>query len=238
MTHSYAISNITCSGCIAKVKNNLLLNPDILEANVSIESPQATITMQKHLTVSELQQIIGDDSKYRISELKTETYHSEKTDHESWFKTYKPLLLIFGFITVVSLIAAKGNAIDSMNYFMSGFFLVFSFFKLLDLKGFASSYAMYDLLAAKVPGYGFVYPFIELALGFAFLTGIQPDLVNGLTILVMSFSSIGVIKSVLNKQRIKCACLGAVFNLPMSTVTIIEDLLMVIMSLTMLILSH
>ncbi|NCU04658.1 MAG: heavy-metal-associated domain-containing protein, partial [Chitinophagaceae bacterium] len=40
--------------------------------------------------------------------------------------------------------------------------------------------------------------------------------------------------SVLNKRKIRCACLGAVFNLPMSTITIIEDGLMIIMSIAML----
>jgi hypothetical protein len=51
----------------------------------------------------------------------------------------------------------------------------------------------------------------------------------------MSISIIGVLQSVLNKQKIKCACLGDVFNLPMSTITIIEDALMIGMSLIMLI---
>jgi len=44
-------------------------------------------------------------------------------------------------------------------------------------------------------------------------------------------SSVGVIQSVLNKRKIRCACLGAVFNLPMSTITILEDLLMAGMAL-------
>jgi hypothetical protein len=50
----------------------------------------------------------------------------------------------------------------------------------------------------------------------------------------MSISIIGVLQSVLNKKKIQCACLGAVFNLPMSTVTIIEDALMIAMSGLML----
>jgi hypothetical protein len=53
--------------------------------------------------------------------------------------------------------------------------------------------------------------------------------------LVMSISIIGVLQSVLNKRKIKCACLGAVFNLPMSTITIIEDALMIGMSAVMLV---
>jgi hypothetical protein len=125
-----------------------------------------------------------------------------------------------------------------MNYFMAGFFLAFSFFKFLDLKGFAESYSMYDILAKKIKIYGFIYPFIELALGIAYLTSFKPTFTNSSTVIIMGISSIGVIKSVLNKRKIQCACLGAVFNLPMSTVTIIEDLLMVAMAATTLIFNY
>jgi hypothetical protein len=118
---------------------------------------------------------------------------------------------------------------------MAGFFLVFSFFKMLDLAGFASSYAMYDLLAKKIPSYGYIYPFIELALGAAYLLRWQPMFTSAITLAVMSFSSIGVIMAVMNKQKIRCACLGTGFNLPMTTVTIVEDLLMVAMAGWMLI---
>ena len=117
-----------------------------------------------------------------------------------------------------------------MNIFMAGFFLTFSFFKMLDLKGFADSYAMYDIVAKKIKAWGFIYPFIELALGFAYATNFQPFVTNIVTLIVMTVSIIGVLQSVLNKRKIRCACLGAVFNLPMSTVTIIEDALMIAMS--------
>ena len=118
---------------------------------------------------------------------------------------------------------------------MAGFFLVFSFFKLLDLAGFANSYSMYDVLAKRVPAYGYIYTFIELGLGAAYLLAYRPMFTNAVTLVVMAFSSIGVTLAVMNKQKIKCACLGAGFNLPMTTVTIIEDLLMAAMALWMLI---
>ena len=121
-----------------------------------------------------------------------------------------------------------------MNYFMAGFFIVFSFFKFLNLTAFADSYSMYDLLAKRVNAYGFVYPFIELALGIAYLTQFEPKFSYIATLVVMGFSSLGVIQSVLGKNQIACACLGAVFKLPMTTVTIIEDLLMVAMAAFML----
>jgi hypothetical protein len=123
---------------------------------------------------------------------------------------------------------------SAMNTFMAGFFIVFSFFKMLDLPNFASSYSSYDIIAKKWNGYGFVYPFIELTLGALYLLQLFPVQTNIATIIVMGISSIGVIQSVMQKRTIQCACLGTVFNLPMSTITIIEDLLMVLMAVIML----
>jgi len=236
MTHSYTVAGITCNGCVAKVKSKLLMHPDVTAAEVTLEGQKAVITMQKHLSVVQLQEAIGVDTKYKISaDASDHSHHAMQAEEtKSWLATYKPLLLIGTFISGVAFLTADGSLHTGMNTFMAGFFLVFSFFKLLNLKGFADSYAMYDLLAKKVPAYGFIYPFIELALGIAFLTRFNPTATNWVTIIVMGFSSIGVIQSVLNKKKIQCACLGAVFNLPMSTVTIIEDLLMVAMAGTML----
>ena len=122
-----------------------------------------------------------------------------------------------------------------MQHFMAGFFLVFSFFKMLNLKGFAESYVMYDVVAKRLPAWAYIYAFTELALGLAFLINFNPLITNSVTFVVMSISIIGVLQSVLNKKKIQCACLGAVFNLPMSTVTIIEDALMITMSAIMII---
>lgn len=235
MTHTYQLTGMTCNGCVAKVKSQLLMNPDILSAEVTLNPQQAVITMQKHVSVKELQKAIGTD-KYIITEDANDLSHHamEAESVTSWIVTHKPLLLIFVFITGITIISSfQDGHLDTlhwMNRFMAGFFIVFSFFKLLNLNGFADSYAMYDLLAKRIKTYGYIYPFIELTLGLAYLTGFNPVFTNIATIVVMGFSSIGVIQSVLNKKQIQCACLGDVFKLPMSTVTIIEDLLMVAMA--------
>lgn len=157
---------------------------------------------------------------------------------KNWFNTYKPILLIFAYILVIASIPALQHEsfhwMQAMNSFMAGFFLTFSFFKMLDLKGFADSYTMYDIVAKKIPKWGYVYAFIELGLGIAYATHFEPLLTNVVTLLVMTISIVGVLQSVFNKRKIQCACLGAVFNLPMSTVTIIEDALMIFMSGLML----
>jgi len=110
-------------------------------------------------------------------------------DVKSRLETFKPLILIFLFISGVSVIATieggQINLMKWMNYFMAGFFITFSFFKFLDLRAFADSYSMYDLLAKRVRTYGFVYPFIELAMGIAYLTHFAPNSTYIATIVVM-----------------------------------------------------
>jgi len=117
---------------------------------------------------------------------------------------------------------------------MAGFFLVFSAFKFLDLRGFADAYASYDVLAKHWRGYGYLYPFLELGLGILYLVASESPLTHVATIILMGFSSLGVIKALSQKQAIRCACLGTVLNLPMSTITLVEDLSMVFMAITML----
>lgn len=238
MTHTYQLTGMTCGGCENKVKSSLLVLPDVTSVEVSKDTNSATIEMDKHIGLDTLQQALGGkDSKYQI----TANAHSEMLEEtKSWASTYKPILLIFGYVTAVSLIASwQDNTLNFMAFmrvFMAGFFLTFSFFKMLNLKAFAESYAMYDVVAKKFSAWGYIYAFIELGLGLSFALNLSPVIVNWVTLVVMTVSILGVLESVLNKKKIQCACLGAVFNLPMSTVTIVEDAIMIAMSAAMLVL--
>lgn len=233
MTHTYQLTGMTCSSCEDKVKRALELVDDITNVTVSKENNTATVTMSKHVALADLQNAL--DPKYQISAID----HNETIEQtRSWFETYKPILLIFFYISLITVLIQTPNHhfdyMQAMQHFMAGFFLVFSFFKMLNLKGFAESYMMYDVLARKIPVWGYIYAFLEFGLGISYLLNFNPIFTNAVTFIVMSISIIGVLQSVLNKKKIQCACLGAVFNLPMSTVTIIEDGLMIIMSLIML----
>jgi copper chaperone CopZ len=237
----YQVTGMTCGGCAMRVKAALASHAEYAE--VTLDPPQAILSRSK-LSLNALNEVLSGVGNYRLNEIKAEPTQDAINQEipKSWFATYYPLLLIFAFILLVTLSIQLVNPQQTgfnlehwMMHFMAGFFLVFSFFKLLDVRSFADSYAMYDLLAMRFKPYAYLYPFIELGLGIAYLTAWQPLTTNVITFIVMTFSSLGVIRSVLNKQKIRCACLGAIFNLPMSTVTIIEDLLMAGMALWMII---
>jgi copper chaperone CopZ len=238
MTHRYKVSGLTCGGCVKTVTKLLSQIVGVESVTINQMLDEATIMMKQHISTADLKAALKEHPKYQIEDkvvaMPPPSVFSGLEDAEkAWYITYKPILLIFAYITAVTLLVSN-NWLDGMRYFMAGFFLVFSFFKLLNIRDFADSYAMYDIVAKRFKAWGFIYPFIELALGLAFVYNFQPILMNWATLIVMSVSAIGVIQSVIDKRKIKCACLGAVFNLPMSTVTIIEDLLMVSMSIVML----
>jgi copper chaperone CopZ/uncharacterized membrane protein YphA (DoxX/SURF4 family) len=232
MTHTYQVTGMTCSGCESKVKSSLLVVPEITAVEVSKDNQSATISMESHISLKALQNALGGaDAKYKISPMA----HSEAVEEtKTFFETNKPVLLLFAYISTISLIASDKDWMLFMRIFMAGFFLSFSFFKLINLTGFAESYSMYDVVAKHFKPWGYIYAFVELGLGIAFAINFNPPLTNWFTLVIMSVSIIGVLQSVLNKKKIQCACLGAVFNLPMSTLTIIEDLLMIAMSAAML----
>ena len=145
------------------------------------------------------------------------------------WKSYLPLVAIIGGIVLIALAVTVQNFGTSMflphfiAYFMAGFFLVFSAFKLIDLKGFAAGYSTYDLLAKKITAYGYLYPFIELAFGLAMIVNYQNAALLYAEIIVMVFSGLGVAVQLTKHEAFQCVCLGTFLKIPLTKVTLVED---------------
>ncbi len=121
-----------------------------------------------------------------------------------------------------------------MQTFMGLFFTLFAMLKLFNIKGFAEGFAKYDLLGSKSTLYCFIYPFIELSLGLGYLAGFILPVICSITILVSIIGSIGVIQALKKGLDVRCACLGTVLNVPLSTVTLTEDIGMGVMAFLLL----
>lgn len=235
---------MSCGSCAQKIGARLREHPDITDAKVTLEPPQARVTTRAALSDAAMNEWLRPLGKYRVeaSANPADRQSPAGVGMEKNAQTYRPLFILLAYLLLV--VGAAGVMHGgfhlglSMRLFMGGFFVAFSFFKMLDLRGFSDAYRSYDLVAKAVPAYGLVYPFIELALGLAYLANWQPVAVNAVTAVVMAISLAGVLKAVLSKQAIRCACLGTGFNLPMSTVTIVEDGAMLAMAIVALVLPH
>lgn len=220
----YEVTGMTCGGCARKVEATLkALVPD---AAVTLDPPRAMIGADIH--VSKLNEALRAVGKYALSE-SASARPAAALAGPTWLETYYPLLMVMGLIALTSF------AGDSwMMSFMAGFYIVFGAFKLLNVPAFAESYAKYDIIAKVFKPWAYAYPFVELGLGLAFLFRFHLLPATWAALILSLIGAIGVIQSVSRKETIQCACLGNVFNLPMSTVTIVENLGMAAMAAWML----
>lgn len=159
-----------------------------------------------------------------------------KTNHYE-LRDFIPLIVIVSIIVLITgahQIMYGWHVKDAMRIFMAAFFLIFGFFKLTNLKGFAQAYSMYDLIAKQFIWYGYLYPFLEVALGVAYLMQWNLPVTNSVTLVLMLVSAAGVFNELRKGEHITCACLGTVFKVPMTYVTLAEDLIMAGMASIML----
>lgn len=231
MTQTYKIEGMHCQSCVKKIGD--ALKGLVENVEVTLNPPQVILSGGEIANLDALNKAVAGAGNYKLKPLEAVATAAVEEEQKSWLKTYYPLFLIVGMISIVSIKGAE-NWQEWMLHFMAGFFIVFSFFKLLDIRGFKDAYSTYDLLANRWNGYGFVYPFLELGLGLAFLFQLELTGTLWFSIALMAFSSLGVIKALSEKRKIRCACLGTALNLPMSTITLVEDLGMAAMSILML----
>lgn len=226
---------MTCNSCVANVQKKLTSIPGVLNAEVTLVPPMAKIESKMEISTQTFRNALASIGNYDAISLKDQKAIDIPAE-EGTKTSFKPLLIIGTYLILVSSISVYGNFSihEWMRIFMASFFLTFSFFKMLDVKAFAGAYKMYDIPARYIPGYAYLYPFIELSLGILYALNVSPFYTSLATLIIMSASIAGVIQSVIDKKKIRCACLGSVFNLPMTTVTIVEDALMILMALLMI----
>ena len=240
MTYRYS-TNLRCEGCLASIKPLLDVSPVVTSWSAETQSPQKVLTLEakQPLTLRDVNDLLAPAGYQALAEVTDSPVASEVGEQpSSYYPLFLILLYLLGVTVAIEWSSSHPHSTSTlsapMRHFMAGFFLVFSFFKLLSLQKFADAYQTYDIVARQSRVYALAYPFIELGLGIAYVLNWQPTLVNIITLIVMAVSTVGVVQSLLARKTIRCACLGTVFNLPMSVVTLVEDLLMVAMSAAML----
>ena len=239
INRKYKITGMTCSSCKASIESSLNHLDQVKSCNANIKLGELTLILNNDIDLKSLQNSIPKkyfineeiSSSDRLSEIK-----SDSTNKKSKIEQLKPLFLILFYITSASILLnfKDWNWNEFTLDFMGLFFIIFSFFKMLDLKGFSVSFKMYDPLAKVVPVYGFLYPFVETALGIMFLMRIQIIFALIVSLIILLATTVGVTKTLLSKKIVQCACLGTHLKLPMTEATLIENIIMLSMSIIMI----
>jgi hypothetical protein len=233
MKYKFFIHGISCGNCVEKITKLLTQELNAFNLNFSSNNTQLSFDSTVDTNIRDLNLLLAKIGNYTLDVNDNGLSPlSENQDQSS----YKPIYLIFTYLLFINIVICyKGMWMDFMANFMASFFLVFSFFKMLDLKGFADGYSSYDIVAKKFHYYGYVYPFIELGFGIAYILFATNIYLNIAVFFVMLISTIGVVKAKLTKQQFHCVCVGTLLKVPLGSLAIIEGVSMVLMSLLMII---
>lgn len=230
MVQRVQIEGMTCQNCRSGVETKLSAIKNVSKVAVSLENATASFETPQPLSIVSIEKLLGE--KYSVRSIDES---NPKSASPTKWRQLRPLFLILGYVFAGSLLLSYGQGLANfMQFFMGLFYIVFSFFKFLDYKGFPSSFQQYDPIAKKWPFYGWIYPFLETALGLAFLLSFQLEIALWVTLFILGSTTFGVIQQLRKKNTIQCACLGTVLNLPMTEATLVENTIMLLMALSML----
>ena len=234
MKQKIKISGMTCECCVTSVTQKLSSLDEVQSLNIELATGNTVLEVLEMLTLDKISGILSP--KY-IPILVSEHIENKALEATaSKLKQLFPLFLIFAYLIAGAVLIQKDNfrITGFMLDFMGLFFMAFSFFKFLDYNRFPTAFAQYDPFAKMSILYGKIYPFLELILGIMFLMRWGLNTVLVITIIILSITTVGVIYSLFDKSKINCACLGTSLKLPMTEATLVENMIMLVMSVTIL----
>jgi hypothetical protein len=127
------------------------------------------------------------------------------------------------------------NLLEWIRWFMGGFMIIFGGLKLVGIEVFIKVFPLYDVIARKVPIYKYLFSLIQVFIGLLYLLGSMSYARDITTVLIGLSGFIGMTKIVSRKGHVKLSYLGTIIKLRFSTVTLIENGVMVVLALIMLI---
>ncbi len=165
-----------------------------------------------------------------------EAHHAPAESNAREYIKFAGVVLGIVALTCVAYRLSDGSGwMEWMRIFMGVFMATFAAFKFVGYSMFVQMFPMYDLVAGKTKIYAYMYPFIELGLAGMFLADVWEFARSVLVIVIMGLGATSVIRQVyVRRNKIHCACLGNIIKLPLSTVSLVENILMVAMAVVML----
>lgn len=156
--------------------------------------------------------------------------------------TYQPVLAVFAVTFTMALTscwALLGGQLEwirVLELFIAFSMCVLGILKLQDLLSFATGFVQYDLIARRWVPYSYVYPYVEVGAGVLMIAGILPWTLALIVLVVSSIGAISIIKAVyIEKRDLMCACVGGGSTVPLGSVSLTENLMMMTVSVWMIV---
>ena len=144
MKINYRIEGMHCAACIEKIQS--VLSPHVHVVNITFNPPILQIEAETLPALDTLNTYLTSAGKYRLHLINSSVEGPVSTIPETTaplegLRAYFPIFLIAAYILGTTFISnfhdGQVHWSGWMSQFMAGFFLIFSAFKLLNIKGFA-----------------------------------------------------------------------------------------------------
>lgn len=241
LTTRYSITGLHCNSCVEYITTALEGEYPEVEINISPSLDRITLHCPEDVSTPQVIGFITDQGDYTVTSLAqieaamgTISKTNPSITRWSRIKEFYPLALILSYMVGSVTVYAVRHDIDwmrGMELTMGLFYLIFSFFKLLQLRGFVTQFRKYDMISYYLPAYAYFYPVIEILLGTAYIWGGFILVANWITLCLFSMNLVCVWRALRAGKQLECACLGSILSLPLSTVTVVEDTAMIGMSI-------
>lgn len=227
--HTYTVTGMTCDSCVATVTKRLSGQVGIDTVTVTLTPPQVIVSgtevspdwLNSHL----------EGTKFIVFDTTPKKRWLEK------LRFYRPLIVVASIAVIFAVIQTTlvgWSEHAFMQYLMAGYFIFFGALKIIGWRGFVASYRQYDDIAKLSRVYAVLYPLLEIGIGVAYYIGVQWLPFDLFVSLLMSQKAFSTLRTVRRGDLVQCACLGSFFSIPVTRVTVFEDVLMAVMALYMI----
>lgn len=233
MTQQFYIKGMHCDGCQGKLTRALMSMPGVISARINLDSGKTVVETKQAIAINAFAEKVKQTGHYSLELAGPGMWSVTKKK----LKTFQPLIIAFAVIIAWTIVHQSITGYEfhgAMLDFMGAFFLIFGGLKVINWKKFAESYRSYDPLAKVSKLYAYTYPAIEIYLGVSYAFRLfSLTVADFLTIIVLGIATVGIINVLDNEAPVQCACLGGFFNIPITLVTVLENMLMIAMAVSM-----
>lgn len=157
-----------------------------------------------------------------------------QSDEQDDEQSYTPVIAVFSTAFAIALALSAGHMgwqlTTLVMSFMGASLCLLALLKLMDIGSFVNGFKEYDLLTMKLPAYGYIYPFLELAAGLGMLSGLWPWATAVIATFAGLIGGVSVFKAVyIDKRDLNCACVGGNQSVPLGAVSFSENAIMLVM---------
>jgi len=156
---------------------------------------------------------------------------SEPVSFKEKFLTYLPVFYVYAFSLLISLNIVFFYSLNlrSLFLFFLGFFSIsFGVLKLINLKSYFESVLEYDFIVQKFNFYAYLIPIFEIVFGALFVLQKEYLFIEYLCIIFFTLNIVVIANALEKKRNFTCACMGGLFKIPLSYVSLLESLTMVL----------